>query len=542
MVNSCSQRGVSCGFLIRPLTHLLRFTMPKATSKTVKPSGNRDEDGNKSTVAAGCSADAREAGCSADVDEAASQTSSVGNENFFKRDLRKFIRDSRETVRAERRRFEEAEKEADRTLANLVERRERLDREVEVKEKVLSKAIASLPSAGPKSESPEVKQKITDLRDRLRVIRKRKFHAAEAIEREMTATEENLYDCRKQYGAALTEFEAQKDKFERLALSDQTDTPMGQYSDMEYLKLAEKRPPNESSTRAEVENYEEDLRQLQLLRNIKQANENYQSYMERVGTKATGETTKRKRISGPKATDPPAKRTLVAGAPAKAREDAFEIASKKVARYVVQWLDMEGPDVDDEVTVIEESRPEATDNEKKEYVHETQLQDVLKPHSLQTPGWHAPPYASPLTGVDRYDTAALFDLLNETRLQQEMHMRIAHLHSLGIANILQSIQDLKATIVGNVHNDEQTAKLIRKANQAVMLASDPDLKRLPFRNIFDLSDYFRGPTARMEKLTLYLLQYVPFMDKAYAPALLDALIHPDLQERVNWRGGRAKSK
>ncbi len=462
-----------------------------------------------------------------------SDTSSLGHEDFFEKDLRKFLRESREAVATGKKRFEAAQRKADSDLASLADRRAKFDRQEELKERVLLHAIRSLPVSGPKASDPKVVQKQEDLRHRLQVMRKRKLVVAESIESEIKDTEEQLYRYRKEYGQVLTDYERKRDEYERRSVAGRADAQVDQFRTMEFLKRAENRPPGSDATAAEQFNYEEDLKELRHLRNIRKANETYQEYL-------GNNVSKRKRISPPRPTDPPAKRTRVAPAVAATvpREDAIDVAAKSIAIYIRDWLEADGTEVGDEDTEIALTGPPEVDTDEQQFIHERQLEDTLKPETLQTPGWTAPPYVLSSHETDGQTGEEMFSMMRKMLVNQEMQMRALHLHSLALSTTIQSLGDLKATVVGDVRKDVEAAALIKKANQAVKLASDPDLKRLPFRNVFELTDFFRGRDSKrkVEKLSQYVLTYVPFIDKVYVASLADAIFHPDLQEKLFWTG------
>ncbi len=519
--------------------------MPKAKEKSERTRvGDQGDDPGAINVLHASTSAANPAVITLDE---ASETSSQGHEDFFEKDVRAFLRRTRDTVTQHKVKFEAAEKTAAAEMARLADRRERLERDQETRERVLQHAIASLPTAGAQATAT-VLQKKEDLRERLRVIRKRRMLSEEAIQKEVEATEENLYKSRKEYGDALTDYEREKDIVERRAAAARTDLNSDYYRSMEFLERAEKSPPGEGATPMELENYEEDMRQLRLLRNIRASHEKYQAYIRNCngsngasGLPAT--TSKRKKISGPKPTDPPSKRTRVTkGSYVVApREDAIDVAAAKIALFIREWLELDGPEAGDDETEVAAGETGEVNSDDVTFVHERQLEGTLKPDVLKTPGWSAPPLRAHF-GDSAPSPELLFDALQKVIQQQEVSLRVAHLHSLALSRVVMAVADLKATVLSDVRREEEAAAVLRKANQAVMLANDPDIKQLPFRNSLALNDFFRN-SDRVKKLSQYLLTYVPFVDKVFAANVADAMFHPALQERVYWVGtSRAKPR
>ena len=486
------------------------------------------------------------------IDDDSSTTSSLGHEDFFQKDLRKFVRESRAKVEEEKRKLAAAEKRAEARVASLADKRARLEVEGKQKEDALTLALQTLPRV---LDREKVNDKRRDLRHKLHAIRKAKAAAAKAIEEKVAAAKTELDEKKRAWGDFITEYESRRDALENMGEADARDARVEQFRATEYLERSEKRPPKEGDTPEEIINFETDMNHLQHLRNIRQANQNLQDYYAAAREGASPakaraprlmplKPIKRLRISAPKLTDPPAKKTRVVGAnklvwsekkKAKIRNDAIDRAAASIAQYIHDWRSDEA-EVEEEETVVrvddtEEGRLAA------EFVHESQLEDTLKPDTLKTASWTAKPPLSGLTGValdPMVEPGA--EAIHYVLQQQEMQLRVAHLHSLALAKALQGIADLKATIMSDVKKEEEAARTLRKANQAVQLASDPDLRQLPFKTVLQISLLFAN-TENVRKLSLYLFNFVPYVEKTYAQSLTAALLHADLQRIVYWSVG-----
>ncbi len=390
-----------------------------------------------------------------------------------------------------------------------------------------------------------------DLRAKLDKLRNKKTRAVETIAGRVNEAEEALEARKRKWAVHVGDMEEAQEKLKAKAMSEAADARLNHFRAMEYLKRSETRPPCDSDTKQEKANYEEDMRELAHLRNIRQAEENYQTYIR--ACKENGSPAKkapqkllplkRIRVAAPKLTDPPSKKTRLIRPPPKIRDDAYEQAARCIAKYVQDWRSMDGDNgKEHELVDLTEERGERDEYiGDPSFVHEEQLKGSLMPDHLLTPTWNAPTPPEALVPDGDLSGDVVTTMTKNILKQQAVQLRISHLHSLALARCIHSLNDLKATVLGECNKQYEAAKAVKQANQTVLLASDPDLKKIPFRSLEVMTTFFKNP-AHVEKLTLYILNFHPFVNKTYASTLISALIHPDMQEAVNWSYGIPKPK
>ncbi len=470
-----------------------------------------------------------------------SVTSSHGHEDFFEKELRAFIRKNRDAVQEQNDLLQEAERSASSAVAALADKRAKLELSAAAREKSLVEQLQKDDVSLAEAQ---------DLRVKLEKLRRKKKNIAAELDKKAKAADEALAVRKRKWAVYMGDYEEAKEAEEARAMRRAAESRDARFSTMEYLVRAEKRPPKPGDTPQEKTNYNDDMRELAHLRNIRQAHENYSTYVQ--AQRSGGSPAKRPpqkllplkkiRVMAPKATDPPAKKTKVTRKPAKIRDDVFEQAARSIARYVQDWKRMDSPEGDqpDVVDLTEESGHEDHHDDDPEFQHETQLRETLKPDALLTPDWNLQVADEDL--VPGGDAApGMVPLLHQILRQQATQQRISHLHSLALCRCVNMLNDIKARVVGDIQKDKETAALLKKANQAVILASDPELKRLPFRTVTSISAFMNDPT-KVEKLTLYLLNFHPYVEKTYAKTLIAALLHPSLQEAVYWSYGIPKPR
>ncbi len=475
--------------------------------------------------------------------DAQSTTSSMGHEDYFEKELRSFIRQNRNAVAKQNKLMRDAEKKASSTVASLADKRARLEESTSTREAAIENALAS-------SDTPDGRK--TDLRLKLDKLQKKKAALASELDKKAKAADDALAARKRKWSVFMGNYEDAKEKEESRAMQSASNAKFAQFRAMEYLKRSETRKPVDGDTQLERDKYAADMRELAHLRNIRQAQENYSTYVQQVrqggapAKKAPQQLLpiQRIKVSAPKATDPPMKRTRLVSKPAKMRDDAFEMAARQIAEYVQDWKEMDDPSVatehpEDGEEAEDEGRADTPDDCK--FVHETQLKECLRPEALLTNDWATPLDAADLVAPGQDGPDPVLGMTQQLLMQQEVQLRITHLHSLALARCVTLINDVKALVVGDVQKDKETANMMKKANQVVLLASDPLLRRLPFKTIREISAFMTKPD-NVEKLTLYLLNFHPYVEKTYAATLISALLHPDLQQAVFWSYGIPKPR
>ncbi len=470
--------------------------------------------------------------------DAQSATSSQGHEDYFEKELRHFIRRNRDEVARRKAAMQRQERKTEAKVAALADERALLDAQADAKERAWTTKLTY--------EETTAEQR-NDLRQKLKALREKKESARQEIDTRVSVAEDELYSRRVEYGQFVDDMESGKEAAESRAIAQASAAKFAHFSKMEYLTRGEKRPPAATDTTLEKQNHVEDMRELQHLRNIRQAHENYETYVSafNVGASPAKRSPqkllplKRTRIAAPRPTDPPSKKTKVVRPTPKMRKDAIEVAAKKIAQYVQDWRRMDGADSDEEADGRDQPDERSVMSPvQPEFVHEGQLQEALKPYLLLTRGWAAEAQETPATA---HEGDEIMKMQHEILRRLDVQTGIMHLHSLALAKCVHALADVKASIIGDVKKDLETARLLRQANQAVVLASDPDLARLPFRSVSSLNAFMKV-FANVEKLSLYILNFCPYVDKVYSGALVTALLHPELQQRVAWMKGTAKPK
>ncbi len=273
-----------------------------------------------------------------------------------------------------------------------------------------------------------------------------------------------------------------------------------------------------------------DARRLELLRDIQAAHDKLDRYTKTKGKDGEKSIGSRKRpppIEAPKRGEScKVAKTTVFNSRKKSDEEISAMAAKSIARFTMDWQEaMLGRQ-----TVLRgETNFEGDVVSNPEYVHEDQLLKALWPNGLKSKPWKI--HATPMGELDHRHDAIFQAIVNVQRVQ--------HVHSLALASLFNNVSDVRMAVAKDGDNKEQFAKEIAAAKEATLLASDPDLRNLPFRSISSIADYFIAED-RVEKLALYLCTYVAYDRLHFAKKLNSALLHPQLMDLVNWVGPRKR--
>ncbi len=164
-------------------------------------------------------------------------------------------------------------------------------------------------------------------------------------------------------------------------------------------------------------------------------------------------------------------------------------------------------------------------------MHENQLLQIIWPNTFKGKPWkvNVPPEDA---GSENASVADLFRR-QEVILQGIVNVqRVQHLHSLALSTLVDKVAAVRGK---DGSMPEDLAKELKAAQRATLLASDPDLKQLPFKSIASIADFFTHED-RVQKLASYLCTYVPYDKTQYAGNLCRALIHPQLMDIAYWAG------
>ena len=277
-----------------------------------------------------------------------------------------------------------------------------------------------------------------------------------------------------------------------------------------------------------------DADRLRLLLEIQKAHDKFDAYMQSDGlaVEKTIRNRKRKRIEAPLKTDKaPTKKVRVVGGNKKPDEEIYKQAAESIARFTMEWL---------EGTRGAETVQRGENNFEKEivgnpdFVHEAQLLKNLWPNAYKGKPWKV--FFRAEDEQERDATMEDIYRRQDVVLQAVINMqRVQHVHSLALNTLLQNVSDVRIAVAKDGDMHPQLAKELAAAKHAALLASDPDLKELPFKSITCIADFFVHED-KVTKLAHYLSKYVKYDRKYYARALNTALLHPQLQDIVYWAG------
>ncbi len=273
---------------------------------------------------------------------------------------------------------------------------------------------------------------------------------------------------------------------------------------------------------------EDDFVKYQLLCDIRDAQKNLAEY------KAHGDQLdkeiqqrKRKRIEAPGKLDSPKKKLRVHNSKRKSDDEVADQASASIANFCMDWQRANGIVCEPPKDSDEPAEVDSEDaKEDPTFVHENQLRSLLWPKTLRTESWPADMPSAP--------TGEGVDVLCKVLSALQDIQRVQHLHSLALHTTIEAVGSARLAIAKDAMQQDQLAAELKAAQRATLLATDPDLKSLPFRRLADINHYFLDE-ARVAKLGKYLCLYVRY-SKRFQADVLAAVLHRDLQAVVYWPG------
>ncbi len=352
-------------------------------------------------------------------------------------------------------------------------------------------------------------------------------------------------------------------------------------------------PPVAMPASERVKEKERTVMQMKLLRDIRDTRQKYALYMEEIekqrksesekrkamreerdeairtggpvpvfGARAAGDTkqnkgepsTKQRRVNKDRKKDQKdeAKKKSI-----KASVNAVATASYNIAAYIMDWriaMSDVVPDADTDVDLEplaarqrkdeEDAASSATNDELR---HEKDLECAILPDRLRSISvcseeTHVNVDDMNVAGDNAQAHAKVTKTIAKVVLEQNYKIidrltlvtRIQHLHSLAL---LHSINVTKATqdvITAGTGVDEEVQRLLKGATKATLLASDADLKSLPFNDV-DSIMVFLNSRPRIEKLCNFLITYMEY-DSHFPTSIVYALFTPKLQDTLYWSG------
>ncbi len=337
--------------------------------------------------------------------------------------------------------------------------------------------------------------------------------------------------------------------------SDDSDSDGGPDSDLEYANRACDREEAESAYKEAIRKAEENLqafrkqakKEADLDRAFK-ALKKRKKNLEKDGKAA------RKPITAPGPDDVAAGPPIVKGSKTETNsaadrdpEEVFSIYAKNVASYVMNAMVADGvadmPTVDE---LIEED-PAAV---AVPLTHEEELEFLSGPEHLRVDGFSAVDMSFPdfePGGAITMETLpavlkCIFDGMAAINTKLEHLVKNQKIHTLAHLANIKSTALLRQLCVKDGSKKEAVYKKLQLAMKVVLLASDAELKDLPFRNIAAIHSFFHGVgrDLRVQKLAHFCLAYIDY-GRGYATALLDTVLHGQLQLNVYWKSGTANN-
>ncbi len=219
-------------------------------------------------------------------------------------------------------------------------------------------------------------------------------------------------------------------------------------------------------------------------------------------------------------------------------EEVFKIMAKNIARAV--WHVMDHHATERSNSDDEEAKASEDGNRGKvssDQPHEQDLENLLKPEVLRTGAW-SPPLEAYTGYVDIQDGNVLdsvimlnkkMDALNS---KMERILAILSLHSVAHISSIKAANEVRMLCLADGRNRDEAYQKLQTSLRAITLASDSDLKVMPFRSLAAIDKFF-GKPERIEKAGYFLLTYYDF-GKGFARAIVNALLDTDLQYDVFW--------
>ncbi len=200
--------------------------------------------------------------------------------------------------------------------------------------------------------------------------------------------------------------------------------------------------------------------------------------------------------------------------------------AKDIATFVMDWMlgegDM-GPFESKEIGAAKAA--DVGPVVPKSFPHEQELEMCVLPRRLE-PGV-----------FDKKICAGLPDshtMLSRMAKTVEGIASVQQLHSLTLTHMLHLQRSTRRLVAGNSPAGDEATAIIEKTTEAILLASDPDLKLLPFKDTSTFAHFLRDQD-RIVKLSIFIMTYVGH-GRNFVSDLLNLLMTPNLQGQVYWSG------
>ncbi len=307
-------------------------------------------------------------------------------------------------------------------------------------------------------------------------------------------------------------------------------------------------------TRAKDKSWREDLAALQksanpdayklrLLREIKDAHAKLDKYMdtEGVAVEKNIRNRQRKRILAPSKADGPSRNKIrvIDGKKMQCEDDIIDNGAQRIARYTLGWQETM---VGGETVMKGDTDFEEDIATQPEYVHECQLLGAIWPNAYKGKPWTIRHTDADnefeAENAECEDVASLANLFK--RQDAILHavrniQHVQHVHSLAFTTLLENVSNVRVAVAKDGAVQMRLAKEMEAANRSRLLASDPDLKQLPFTTIAAIARFFLDE-SRVCKLAKYIMKYVKYQKINYATNITSALLHPQLVGVALWAG------
>ena len=204
-------------------------------------------------------------------------------------------------------------------------------------------------------------------------------------------------------------------------------------------------------------------------------------------------------------------------------EDNTRAFAKELTTFVMDWMIGEG-----DMRHLEEQEAAEGDREvgpvvPKTFSHERELEICVLPRRLDSAAFrNAADEPAADTPAGRL-ASAVADIAS-----------VQHLHSLALSHILHLLRSTRRMVAGFSPAGDEVSAIIEKSTETILLASDPDLKQLPFQRACQF-EQFLCSANRIEKLGIFIMTYVAY-GKQFVSDLLNLLMSPGLQSQVYWSG------
>ena len=227
-------------------------------------------------------------------------------------------------------------------------------------------------------------------------------------------------------------------------------------------------------------------------------------------------------------------------------EEVFDKASKEISAAVAKSMEDQGYEPPTEAA---EARAHPG-RVPLELASESELEILVRPETLRCGDWNTmigefPSTLGDLIGSDPQQQQMLLlkkiytavDVINS---KLDRVTNIQHLHTVSLINVVKTSNVLRMLCLADGMEKNQVYEKLQSSLRTVALASDSDLKELPFKNLATLEDFF-GDRNRIQKLGYFALWYTEY-SKSFAKDLTNTLLSANLQHACFWSIGIQQRK